>query len=542
MVSSILAACMAAAILALVFVGGLRRGMDHVAMFGPENEQAAIAIALSDVVYHLNAGYVGYATVRDKLVEIWNRGASSDHDPILIQNGANRDLLNEGIRAAASLGPQQPAFVGNRSLITMLYTDIGSVDLDKLAFRLFGLKIESRYYTFFVLLALSAAAYLIVFRAQLLAKIVLLCSLFAFYIEMHTVIFDPNMPTFSSERHGSTLALIPLWHFTFLLIYRHRPSAITVLATLIQLVIMLLAIKIRGAAGWVVIFVAVVSCAVAFLEWRQMPSEERNWLRLLRAAGRWPLVILAGGVLVNGQYVKSTLHPVYFTDDVIPYHGLWSAAFVGILVFAPELMPKNSKATEVARNIGIDAATMAATLEYLNDTRFIPLPPDYPHSIPPSLISPWTATYKSRFIDDIMRGVVLRIAVRHPFALFKLYFYEKPYRTFLVLSDLLGASPTRKWFLPLLLGGVVSFGVLFITGSGQDLKTGNTLILIAASLPFAALPDLWAWPARYSIADLLLITFVLGQLLVCGAMMFFLAKLRSRRTVAREALPGQTSR
>jgi ABC-type sulfate transport system permease subunit len=34
----------------LVFYEGLRRGMDHVTMFGPENEQAAIAIALSDVV------------------------------------------------------------------------------------------------------------------------------------------------------------------------------------------------------------------------------------------------------------------------------------------------------------------------------------------------------------------------------------------------------------------------------------------------------------------------------------------------------------
>jgi hypothetical protein len=77
----ILPALAAIAIIVLVFVGGLRRGVDPVTMFGPENEQGAIAIALSDVTYHLNAGYLGYATVRDKLVEIWNRGARNGQDP-----------------------------------------------------------------------------------------------------------------------------------------------------------------------------------------------------------------------------------------------------------------------------------------------------------------------------------------------------------------------------------------------------------------------------------------------------------------------------
>src|SRR5262249_19113012 len=90
----------------LVFYEGLRRGMDHVTMFGPENEQAAIAIALSDVVYNLNEGYVGYASVFNKLVEVWNRGAKSGHDPILIENSSDRHLLNDAISTAASLGPQ----------------------------------------------------------------------------------------------------------------------------------------------------------------------------------------------------------------------------------------------------------------------------------------------------------------------------------------------------------------------------------------------------------------------------------------------------
>jgi hypothetical protein len=213
---------------------------------------------------------------------------------------------------------------------------------------------------------------------------------FAFYIELHTEIFSFNMPTFPSERHGSTLALI----------------------TLVQLAIMLLAIKIRGSATWAIVFVVLISFLLALLHWRQSPREERTWRRLLGTVPRWPLVILVGGFFVYNEYVKTTLHQVYFTDDVIPYHGLWASAFAGVLIFAPELMPKDSKTVEIGRRVGIDAAVHVAALEYLNDTHFLPLSPDYPRnfSVHPSFLSPWTGTYKTKLMDDIMRRIVIRIA------------------------------------------------------------------------------------------------------------------------------------
>jgi hypothetical protein len=527
----LLTVCLATICLVLVFYEGLRRGMDHVTMFGPENEQAAIAIALSDLVYNLNEGYVGYASVFQRLVEVWNRGAKSGHDPILIENGSDRQLLNDAINAAASLGPQPTAFVGDRSLMTMIYTDLGQVDLNKLAFGIFGFKIESRYYMFFLLLSASAGLYLLVFWRSLLPGIVLLCTLFSFYIELHTSVFTFHMPTFSSERHGSTLALIPLWHFTFLLIYRYRASATTVVATLCQLAIMLLAIKIRGSATWVIIFVATVSFVLAFFCWRRLLSEERTWARLLRITLRWPLVLLVGGVFVHNEYVKTTLHPVYFTDDVMPYHGLWASAFAGMVLMAPELMPENSKTPEIARagSLGIDTAIHAAALEYLNDTQFLRLPPDYPRSAHPSFISPWTGTYKTRLMDDIMRRIVIRIALRHPLAMPKLYFYEKPLATFRELRKVIIDSPNLNWLWLLILGGLSSFVLIFTAGGVlDDFQLRKTSFLVGAAIPFASLPTIWAWPESYSTTDLLLVMVVFVQLLICTAATFFIRHLPLR--------------
>jgi hypothetical protein len=532
---STLMAFLAIATIVLVFVEGLRRGMDHVTMFGPENEQAAIAIALSDVAYHLNAGYLGYATVHDRLVQIWNRGASSGHDPVLIQNGANRELLNEAISAAASLGPQQRAYVGDRTLMTMIYTDMGSVDIYKIGFRLFGYRIESAYYTFFLILFISTVTYLLAFWDETVPKLVLLCTLFAFYIEMHTALLTLNMPTFSSERHGTALALIPLWHFIFLIIYRRRVSLLGVLAALIQMTIMLLAVRIRGAATWVPLFIVSSSVVLGFFAWRTLPREQRTWQRMVRNAMPWPVLLLVGGILVNDQYVKASLHPVYFTDDVLPYHGLWSSAFAGVLFYSPELMPPNSKVNHVVETVGIDSGIVTGGLEYLNEIAFLPLPPDYPSTIPPSLISPWTGTYKFRLMDETMRRATLRLARLHPLAMLELYLFKKPYYVVVGLSNVIKATPGNAWLWLTLLGGTGIFVVAAMAGALCSFEPQRALLPILAAMPFAALGPIWAWASSYTLLDLALLLLVFLQVLLCTVLVIVARLLVARwhRSLAR---------
>ena len=312
------------------FIAGEHRGMDHVAAFGPQPEQKSIAVALSDVVYKLNLGYIGYTSVLDTLKGIWNRGATSEGDPVLIKNYSDRDLLNSAIHAAASLGPQHPGYLSEKSLFTMYYDDLGYVDYVKWAFRLFGLKYEAMYYLFFSLLALSSVAFLITFRSDRIALAVLLANVFAFLIEVYVGNFAPAIPTFAGMRHGSTLGLLPMWHFVFLTMSRTRPAITNVVLSLFQLMVLILAIKMRGSASWTALFVVAVALFRELWPWLRSSKATRSSAQLARSLAQWPAILLLGGLFANSVDMNATLHPVYFTDDAVPHHTLWHSIYLGL--------------------------------------------------------------------------------------------------------------------------------------------------------------------------------------------------------------------
>lgn len=520
--SAMLCAVLAGLIITATFREGQRRGMDHM-IEALDNHQWAIAITLSDNVYHLNAGYVGYRTVLDKLTQVWYRGGSV-HDETFYENNKNKELMDEAIRTAASLGPQQPGFVGDRSLITMIYSDLGIIDFDKLAFRLFGLRIESFYYMFFLLLTVSALAWLVTFWSDMLAKIVLLCALFAFFVELQTPIFStPHMPTFPGMRHGSTLALIPALHFALLLVSRRKISVLAVLAAAVQLAILLLAIATRGSATWTLFFIPAVAIGLAYLDWRGNAQTVRRWSNVARTALQWPVLLLFLGVFVYGQYVKASLHPVYFTDDVVPYHPIWHTAYAGILQAEfsglPGFVPPTSKVPEVVAKIGnLDIAGYVAAAEYLRDSHFIPPPADLVKGdLPPSFISPWTGTLKFKFNDDIMRRVVLQTWAAHPLLSLRLYAIFNPWSAVTMLYDMIVNRPHRIVLWLIFLGGVGGFALTWI-GFGALPREGyaKVLVPVALAVPFAAMPNIWGYAQYHTIADLLLVGVIFLQIAVCG--------------------------
>lgn len=537
---------LAVLILGATMNGGIRRGMDNWAVFGPEGEQAAISIALSDMVYGLNAGYLGYASVKDRLVSIWNRGAKSSHDPILLENNKNAALLEEALKAASTMGPQSPGYIGDRTLITTIYDDIGYVDYVKLSFRLFGIHFSSMYYTFFVLLGLSSLAFLWTFRNDIPAQCMLIITLLSFYIEMHTAIFNSDMTTFAGQRHGSTLALVPMWHFAFLIMRRHaKPTVVGAnwrvrfkiwsvewrkvadfLLAIFQLLVLILAIKTRGSTVWMVFFIFGVAVAVGFII--ASGNGTRRRIDVAYAVASWPVVLIAVGLLANAQYVRMTLHQVYFTDDVLPYHGLWHSAFIGLYP-EPSLLPEavRSYAAYGGDNMGYVAAA-----DYLDRTHFLKRQPN-PLEMPSGYISPWTGTLKFRLHDEVMRQVVLEVIKAHPLTVLKLYLIDKPLAIKRVISAIFARSPDMKWLAWAGAGSLAICLILLLAGTAyRDAQ----LIFVAAlaTIPFAAMPNLWAYPAFHTVADLFLLT--LGNLQILSAViLFFVAgsvlKLLRRRDV-----------
>lgn len=503
--------CGAMLIIALIFWGGVRRGMDHVAAYGPESEQTAISIALSESIYGLRLGYLGFATVKRKLQEIWNSGAAYLNDPILIKNNADRNLLNQAITAAASLGPQEPGFLSDRTLITTVYDDMGYVDYVKLSFRLFGLRIESMYYTFFVLIGISALVFIVNFRESLSAQVVLLCALFAFYVELHTAIFIPDMPTLTGMRHSSSLALLPMWHFIFLIVLRRRLTIGSIVSALIQLAILILAIRIRGSAGWTVLFAVAVGLARALASWWEQDRESHSLVRLAHEAASWPVIVLVVGVLANSVYSRVVLHPIYFTDDVIPYHGPWHSAVLG-LSYDPELY--SAPAAKMLREgANTDEVGYYEALDYLRRIRFIAPNPN-PGESPAGFVSPWTGTIKFRLHDSIMRAVFFDIMRHHPLRVAWIYAYEKPRSIYFTLRLIFSRTETSTWLFLMIGFGVIVGLLMMLSGVLVPKDLGAILLVGAAAVISSGLPNLWAYPSFHTVSDHFLVVLAFGQLLV----------------------------
>ncbi len=507
-------AILAAIIIFALFTTGVRRGMDGAIALG-ESEQRAWAVAISEMVYGLDS-YVAYSAVVDTIIQRVRDGTSGPGDPDFEKNITNPDLLNAAIAAALSLGPQPEGFVSQHSLQTMIYDDIGIVDYDKIAFALFGFRVQSLYYLFFVALSVSASVFLLQYWRRPMAQVVLLCNLAAFWLELHTTMFTltPHMPSLWGMRHGSTLAILPTWHVALLMAYRVRLSWSAAILGLIQIAIIVIAIRIRGSAAWTVIFLAGLAAFLAVQFWRNAQLDERSVAKVAKAALKWPFLLLLVGLAANKLYTDAKLHPAYFTDDIMPYHGAWHSAYLGIIA-SPTLLA----ATGDPNRTWGDAVGYAAALQYLRDKGFILTEAEY--------LSPWTGTYKMRLHDNTMRAVYLDLVKEYPFTTLGLYLYEKPRAILVVVWMFLSSIPIICWLVAL--AGAAAVAAMTVVGRAVTAaETRTALWLGLAAALFSSLPNMWAYPAPQTCADVVLCTFILGVLAIwaLGAQLFSLSSNR----------------
>ena len=276
----------------------------------------------------------------------------------------------------------------------------------------------------------------------------MVCTVSAFLIELQSHVFYLGMPTFWGMRHGSTLGLVPTLHLALLLAYRCKLNLAALGLASIQVAILVLAIKMRGSAVWAVILLGGLTFVLAYAAWRQ--ADERSVSKLVRLVVRWPLLLVLAGMAINGLYTNSKLHPVYFTDDVLPYHGAWHSAFLGLNI-SPEFWPLTG--VDDGSTATSDRLGYVAAVAYLKKQRFMRLESEY--------LSPWTSTYKMRLHDNIMRRVVLDLVVNHPRETASLYLYWKPSQLLAIVQIVLKKISLETW-LAVLLGAALLAGLLLI--------------------------------------------------------------------------------
>jgi hypothetical protein len=525
----LIAILLAVFIIGLTMSSAIRRGLDHAVMIGP-GDQTAIAISLSDSIYHVRLGYVGLKNVFDTIQSYWNRDASGWANlEKLKANFRDAELLNVGIRAAASLGPQTPGYIGDGALITTFYDDIGEVDYVSLAFLLFGKKVQSLFYLYFALLGLSALIFILTFRDQIFALCLLLTTLFAYYVELYLMFFDPvAIPTYWGMRHSSTLCLVPMLHLTFLLLWKRKLSLAAGAGAVVQLSILILAWRIRGSVTWVMVFLPLLAITLALRElWPQsnqpwphswaavrhrLASFTRStmivagsWRMLVRRTLCWPLVLLLFGLLANNLYNRATLHPIYHTDDVMPYHGLWHSVHLGLGLYAPDVLSPRVLNAMKTKGRNDDFIAWVAR-DYLDRIHLIPWNGKPEYSPPaPGWLSPWWGIgHKAAWHDRTLRDAYFDRLGTHPLEILRLYAIMPP-KAVRILASPFTQAPTLAWLWLIAAAGAGVFILLLGLARNAEIGDGvKVLSVSAASIAIATLPNMISYVAAYAMADSIL--------------------------------------
>jgi hypothetical protein len=525
----VIAIVLAAFIIGLTMSAAIRRGMDHAVMIG-QGDQTAIAIALSDSVYKVRLGYVGLKKVFDTIQSYWNRDASRWADlEQLKKNFHDAELLNAGIRAAASLGPQTPGYLHDGELITTYYDDMGEVDYVSLAFRLFGLKVQSMLYLYFTLLGLSTLIFILTFRDKIFALCLLFTVLFAYYVELYLSFFEPvAVSTYWGMRHSSTLCLVPMLHFAFLLLWKRKLSLAVGVGAVIQLAILILAWRIRSSVAWVLVFLPALAIALALLDswprsgkpglgwWGTLrhyvlsfPGSAmavvRSWRTVARRTLAWPLVLVLLGVLANNIYNRATVHPIYHADDVMPQHGIWHSVHLGIGHYIPDVL--SPRIYNVLQSQGMtEELTLWGVRDYLDQVHFIPWNGKHEHiPLAPGYFSPWHGLgLKINWQERLMRYMYWERVKAHPVRFLEFYAGMPP-EVIRTLAYPFAQAPTAAWQWLTAAAAAAVFVILLGLARDEAIGDGFKVLGVgAAAIATATLPNMISYVAFYAMADSML--------------------------------------
>jgi hypothetical protein len=197
--------------------------------------------------------------------------------------------------------------------------DLGFVDYVRLSFLVFGHKIQSLYYTYFLIFGVSAAVFLWTFRSRpALLMLVVITSVAQIILFASNLFASHNLGSISDPRFLSVLAVVPGLHLGCLLLDRSPPSIINVASAIVQSIILVFAFWIRASAIWVILAVAVFAGLITI--WGLL--KRRNELRRV-----WCLGILLAVLAVHTLWVTMTLHPIYRSEGEISHHVFWHAVF-----------------------------------------------------------------------------------------------------------------------------------------------------------------------------------------------------------------------
>jgi hypothetical protein len=301
-------------------VAALQLGMDRVAPEVAGVGDIGISIAISNLKWNLN-GYVAYKQIFNTLLLNGMDGINW----VTANYSREPGVLNYAIQKAIAL--EDPTSSG---LQYIAYYEPGIADYYKLSFLLFGYKIESFFYLYFLILFISTLVYFFQFKKQPIAIAILNIYLLS---HLSILLLIPSIGgdqlwALHSSRGITVLCILPILHILFLTLYssKQKPHYSTLLGATIQIVLFLFVLRIRFSGNWLLLFlVSVCVVSIGF----QYIKERRRINPMLLTARLWPMMLVILAVLTMKAIAPFTLDPGYFTGSGLPRYPFWHGIYLG---------------------------------------------------------------------------------------------------------------------------------------------------------------------------------------------------------------------
>lgn len=471
--------------------------------WGPGHDFWSMAIAISNIEFGLKGG-LGYHEVSQVLANhlTTKNDVNAEGTLALIQQP---DLVTKAIKAAAKVKREdlRPGPAESGGYITVLAEDVGYADFYNLAFRIFGYDSRSTHFLYMTILAAAFVLYVLTYWRDNFSIGVLTLGIIALFLETTSLIFSFYVPSVAANRFLSTLALIPLLHIVTATINSRELTVKEVSTLTLQIMIMAFAISCRSSAQWAA--VAVLFIAFSFgIKKMPVPRLKNYWqfgfthLHSFASGSRTPIdfvhnfiripkllvvPILLLIILISANLVeKARLHPIYFSDDILPHHMVWHSAYIGLSVHPQwaEHLPMK----ELAGLTG-DGIPFTLSMIYLRDRGI------------PYLGGATGNNIRMRIHERVIRSAFFNYLKHNPWYSVQLYFYYKPKLLLANLDPAFRSIPLFAWMLAAI---SIITSIILLSLEKSRPSTGS---LIAASIVFftSLLPAMWAYGAQQVMAD-----------------------------------------
>jgi hypothetical protein len=300
-----------------------------------------VLFGVGAAITQMKHGGYGYTISTDVVETVLKYGGLTADPEILAPLGAKfpdnlRDtsLINAAIDEAAKFNwPFNP----NEAIRGSGGDDLGLVDYVRLSFLVFGYKIQSLYYTYFLIFGVSTAVFLWTFRSRpaLLTLLVIACVAQIALVSSNLVASD-ILGSIADPRFLGILAIVPGLHLGCLILDRLPPSFGNVVLAIVQSMILVFAVWIRASAVWVILAVAVLAVFIAMRGLLRRLKLSRIWAagilfavlkRRLELSRIWAAGVLFAALALHMVWLTIALHPIYKSGGEISHHVFWHSVF-----------------------------------------------------------------------------------------------------------------------------------------------------------------------------------------------------------------------